>query len=143
DAAALYLSIGRITQRGDTAQARFGASVDLGQDGAAWNYTGRFALRWTGSAWKVRWSPSVIVPGLRPGARLAVRTTLAPRAPVLDAAGRPLQQASTAYVLGVRPDRLADPEATADGIGRATGLDARQVLDQIRAAPQAAFLGLL
>src|SRR5262249_34678685 len=44
DAAALYLSMGRITQEGDSAQAQFGASVDLGQDGAAWNYTGRFGL---------------------------------------------------------------------------------------------------
>jgi cell division protein FtsI/penicillin-binding protein 2 len=143
DAAALYLSIGRITQSGDSAQAQFRASVDLGQDGAAWNYTGRFGLGWTGSAWKVRWSPSVIVPGLRAGTRLAVRTSLAPRALILDAAGRPLQQASAAYLVGVRPDRLSDPEATAAGIGRATGLNARQVLDQMSSAPQASFLGLL
>lgn len=142
-AAALYLSIGRITQDGDSAQAHFGASVDLGQDGAAWNYTGHFGLHWTGSTWKVRWSPSVIVPGLRAGTRLAVRTSLAPRALILDAAGRPLQQASAAYLVGVTPDRLSDPGATADGIGQATGLNSRQVLDQIRAAPQASFLGLL
>ena len=142
-AAALYLSIGRITQDGDRAQAQFGASVDLGQDGAAWNYTGRFGLLWTGSTWKVRWSPSVIVPGLRPGTRLAVRTSLAPRAPVLDAAGRSLQRASATYLVGVRPDRLPDPAATAEGIGLATGLDSQQVLGQIRAAPQGPFLGLL
>jgi cell division protein FtsI/penicillin-binding protein 2 len=143
DAAALYLSMGRITQSGDSAHAQFNASVDLGQDGAAWNYTGRFGLHWTGSTWKVRWSPSVIVPGLRTGTRLAVRTSLAPRAPILDAAGRPLQSASAAYLVGVRPDRLSDPEATAVGISRATGLNIRQVLDQIRSAPQAPFLGLL
>jgi cell division protein FtsI/penicillin-binding protein 2 len=143
DAAALYLSIGRITQNGDSAQAQFGASVDLGQDGAAWNYTGRFGLHWTGSTWKVQWSPAVIVPGLRAGTRLAVRTSLPQRAQILDAAGRPLQQASAAYVVGVRPNRLSDPEQTAAGIGRATGLDVRQVLDQISAAPQAPFLRLL
>jgi cell division protein FtsI/penicillin-binding protein 2 len=143
DAAALYLSMGRITQSGDSAQAQFGASVDLGQDGAAWNYTGRFGLHWTGSTWKVGWSPSIIVPGLRAGTRLAVRTSLAPRAQILDAAGRPLQQASAAYLIGVRPDRLSDPEATAAGIGRAAGLNVRQVLDQISSAPQASFLGLL
>jgi cell division protein FtsI/penicillin-binding protein 2 len=143
DAAALYLSIGKIAQSGNAAHAQFGASVDLGEDGAAWNYTGRFALHWTGSTWKVRWSPSVIVPGLRAGTRLAVRTTVPPRALVLDSAGQPLQQSSTAYVVGVRPDRLADPDATADGVGRATGLNSGQVLDQIRAAPQASFIGLL
>lgn len=143
DAAALYLSIGDVAQTGDTAHAQFGASVDLGQDGAAWNYTGRFALRWTGSAWKVRWSPSVIVPGLRPGTRLAVRTAVPPRALVLDSAGRPLQPSSPAYVVGVRPGTLADPGQTAEGIGRAAGLDPRQVLDQIRAAPQTSFTALL
>jgi cell division protein FtsI/penicillin-binding protein 2 len=143
DAAALYLSMGRITQDGDSAQAHFGASVDLGQDGAAWNYTGRFGLHWTGSTWKVQWSPSVIVPGLRAGTRLAVRTSVPPRAQILDAAGRPLQQKSTAYLVGVRPDRLADPKATAAGIGQATGLNIRQVLDQITSAPQASFLRLL
>jgi cell division protein FtsI/penicillin-binding protein 2 len=143
DAAALYLSIGRISQDGDSAQAHFGASVDLGQDGAAWNYTGRFGLGWTGSTWKVQWSPSVIVPGLRAGTRLAVRTSLAPRALILDSAGRPLQRASAAYLVGVWPDRLSDPETTAAGIGRATGLNIRQVLEQIRAAPQTRFLGLL
>ena len=135
-AAALYLNIGRITQDGDRAQAQFGASVDLGQDGAAWNYTGRFGLRWTGSTWKVRWSPSVIVPGLRPGTRLAVRTTLAPRAPVLDAAGRSLQRASTTYLVGVRPDRLSG--SGGDGgrhrPGDATGQPAGAGPDTRRAA---------
>jgi cell division protein FtsI/penicillin-binding protein 2 len=143
DAAGLYLNIGTITQSGDSAQASFGASVDLGENGAAWTYTGRFALRWNGSAWKVRWSPSVIVPGLRPGTRLAVRSTMPPRGLVLDAAGQPLQQLSPAYVVGVRPDRLANPTATAAAFGTMTGLDSGQVLDQIRAAPQGSFLGLL
>jgi cell division protein FtsI/penicillin-binding protein 2 len=143
DAAALYLSIEKVTQSGDTAQAQFGASVDLGADGAAWSYTGQFGLHWTGSAWKIRWSPSVIVPGLRPGTRLAVRSTMAPRALILDAAGQPLQQPSATYVAGVRPDRLASATATASGLGQITGLDSAQVLDQIDAAPQGSFLGLL
>ena len=143
NAAALYLSIGTIAQHGDSAMAHFGASVNLGGQGTSWTYTGRFPLRWTGSAWKVRWSPSVIVPGLRPGTRLAVRSTMPPRAPVLDAAGQPLQQPSATYVVGVRPGKLASATATAAGFGRVTGLDPAQVLDQIHAAPQASFLGLL
>jgi len=143
DAAAIYLNIGQISQRGDAARAQFGASVDLGENGAVWTYTGRFGLHWTGSAWKVQWSPSVIIPGLRPGMRLAVRSTMPPRAPVLDAVGQPLQRLSPTDVVGVRPDRLADPAATARGIGLITGLDSSQVLDQIQAAPQGSFLGLL
>jgi cell division protein FtsI/penicillin-binding protein 2 len=143
DAAALYLTMGTIDQQGDVATARFGASVDLGEDGAPWNYQGRFTLRWTTAGWRVEWSPSVINPGLRPGMRLAVRTTLAPRALVLDASGQPLQQSSVTYAVGVRPDALAHPAATANALGRVTGLDATQVLPQILAAPQTSFLDLL
>ena len=55
DAAAVYLSMGRITQGGNTAHAQFGASVDLGEDGAARNYTGRFTLlfRKLADGWKI------------------------------------------------------------------------------------------
>jgi cell division protein FtsI/penicillin-binding protein 2 len=143
NAASVSLSIGPITQHGSTAEAQFGASVDLGQGGAPWTYTGRFALTWTGSAWRVQWNPSVINPALRPGTRLAVRSTLPPRGLVLDSAGQPLQPLSLTYSLGVRPDRLADPQATATAFGRATGLDAGQLTGLIRAAPRDSFLSLL
>ena len=66
DAAAFYLNMGPITQAGGTATARFTASVDLGQDGAPWMYTGNFTLQRVGQSWKIVWSPSVINPGLRP-----------------------------------------------------------------------------
>src|SRR5262249_40490067 len=80
------------------------------------------------------WSPSVINPGLRPGLRLAVISTTRHRMPVLDAEGRPLQTRSTAFVAGVRPDRLKDPAATADALGRATGIEPSEVLRWILAA---------
>ena len=48
DAAAFYLNMGPITQAGGTATARFTASVDLGQDGAPWMYTGNFTLQRVG-----------------------------------------------------------------------------------------------
>lgn len=143
NAANVSLTMGPVTRNGGTAEARFSASVDLGQDSAPWNYTGRVPLIWTGSAWRVRWSPSVINPALRPGTRLAVRSSLPPRGLVLDSAGQPLQLPGSTYLLGVRPQQLIDPQATATAFGHATGLDAGQVLGLIRAAPRAAFLSLL
>ena len=143
DAAAFYLSMGKIHQSGDTATAHFTASVDLGQDGAPWMYDGRFTLRRVGPGWKIVWSPSVINPGLRPGLRLAVISTTRHRMPVLDAEGRPLQTRSTAFVVGVRPDRLKDPAATADALGRATGIEPSEVLGWILAAPRRQFLELV
>ncbi len=92
DAAAFFVAMGPITQHGGTARAAFKASVDLGQDGAPWNYNGSFDLRLTGSGWKVVWSPSVINPRLRSGQRLAVVSSTPPRALIEDATGTPLQQ---------------------------------------------------
>ncbi len=143
DAAAFYLSMGSIKQHGKTATAYFYANVDLGQNGAPWTYRGQFALHLTGSGWKISWSPSVINPALRPGLRLAVVSTTQPRMPLLDAEGRPLQTRSTAYVAGVRPGRLHSPSATAQGLGRATGIDPTEILGWILAAPRKQFLELV
>lgn len=142
-AAALYLTMGAIAVQGDQAHAEFSASVDLGQDGAPWTYLGRFALTRIGTDWKIDWSPSVINPGLRDGLRLAVVTEVPARALVLDSAGRPLIPLSAAYVVGVRPDRLADPRVTAARFARATGLAADQVLSQILTGPPSRFQELL
>jgi cell division protein FtsI/penicillin-binding protein 2 len=143
DAAAFYLNMGPIKQSGGTATARFTASVDLGQDGAPWQYTGNFTLQRVGQSWKIVWSPSVINPGLRPGLHLAVISTTRPRMPILDAEGRPLQVRSTAYVVGVRPGKLKDPTATADALFRVTNIDPTEMLGWIRAAPGGHFLELV
>lgn len=142
-AAAFYLTMGQITQSHGNAVAHFGASVDLGQDGAPWNYQGSFRLRKTSAGWKVVWSPSVVNPGLRPGLRLAVVSTMPSRAPLLDAAGQPLTRPSTAYVAEVTPGKLASPQATAQAFGQVTGLDSSQVLGVILAAPQSSALKLV
>jgi transpeptidase family protein/penicillin-binding protein/MecA-like transpeptidase family protein len=143
DAAAFFVAMGPISQHGNKAQAAFRASVDLGQDGPPWNYNGRFDLRLTGSGWKVVWSPSVINPGLRNGLRLAVVSSTPRRALLEDAEGDPLLPPSTAYVAGVRPDRLAHPSVTATRLGRITRLDPSQLLGWILAAPRHSFQELV
>ena len=143
DAAAFFVAMGPISQHGNTAQAGFRASVDLGQDGPPWNYNGRFLLRLTGAGWKVVWAPSVINPGLRNGMRLAVVSSTPRRALLEDAAGAPLLVPSTAYVIGVRPDRLTRPDVTAAKLGKITKLDPNQLLGWILAAPRNAFQELV
>jgi cell division protein FtsI/penicillin-binding protein 2 len=143
DAAAFFVAMGPVSQHGNTAEAGFRASVDLGQDGPPWNYNGRFRLRLTGAGWKVVWSPSVINPGLRNGLRLAVVSSTPRRALLEDAAGTPLLVPSTAYVIGVRPDRLTNPDVTADRLGKVTKLDPSQLLGWILAAPRNAFQELV
>jgi cell division protein FtsI/penicillin-binding protein 2 len=142
-AADISISMGHISQRGDTAHAYFNASVDLGRGGQPWAYRGSFPLRRVGGNWKVVWSPSVIAPGLRPGLRLAVLNTMPPRAQLLDAGGWPLSPLSLVYTVGVYPGRLRNPARTVDGLAAATGLTASQVLSWVSAAPAGQFLELL
>jgi cell division protein FtsI/penicillin-binding protein 2 len=143
DAANLVISMNRITQHGGEASASFYASVDLGSGGLRWGYQGAFAMRRTSAGWKVLWSPSVIVPGLQSGDRLAVRTTMPGRAQLQDSAGNPLTLRSLVYAVGVRPGTLTHPEQTADALAAVTGLDAGQIYGQIIAAPSKTFLALI
>jgi cell division protein FtsI/penicillin-binding protein 2 len=143
DATAMFLSMGRIDQDGSTAVAHFSASVNLGEGGHQWTYSGQFALRKLGSDWKVQWAPSVINPSLGAGERLAVMTSVPPRASVQDSAGQPLEVPSAVYQVGVWPRALPDPTETADDFAEVTQLNSAQVLGQIQAAPPEQFLTLL
>ena len=142
DAPQLYLSMKSVVQHGSTANASFTATVDLAQQGRVWTYQGHLSLRRVGGAWKVVWAPSVINPNLGPGERLAIVTTFPDRAAILDAKGNPLQVKTTAYVLGVVPDRLASPAKTAQAFAKPAKLQAGQVLGQITAALPHSFLRL-
>jgi cell division protein FtsI/penicillin-binding protein 2 len=143
DATDLVMKMGAIAQHGDTATAHFDASVNLGSGGLSWSYRGTFGMLRSGSGWKVQWSPSVIVPGLQAGERLAVLTTQPGRAQIEDAAGRPLSRPSPVFTLGVRPGQLRHPQLTADRLAAVTELNAGQIYGQIIAAPSRAFLGLI
>jgi cell division protein FtsI/penicillin-binding protein 2 len=144
-AADLVLSMGAISVHGASAEAFFYASVNLGRDGLPWQYRGHFALRRSGPGWRVVWAPSVIAPGLAPGDRLAVLTTVPPRSELLDSAGRPLLRRSDAFNVGVVPDKLANSSLTAQDLALVTGIDtdADQMEDQILAAPSNSFLELV
>jgi cell division protein FtsI/penicillin-binding protein 2 len=145
DVGAADISLGMVgvNQHGDTATAQFSASVDLGRGGSPWDYQGSFDLRRVGSGWKIAWSPAVIVPGLRPGLRLAVVGTMPQRAQLLDAQGVSLAPLSLVYTVGVIPGELKNPGKTASALARATGLASSQVLSWITEAPGAGFLELV
>ncbi len=142
----LGLSMGQVTVRGDQAQASFYASFDLGRGGLTWRYTGRFTLERGSSGWRVLWKPSVIVPGLGVGDRLAVLTTIHQRAVLLDSQGHSLIGRSQVIELGVVPDHVRDPLRTAKRLARVTGLaqsDADEMSGQIEAWPPRKFLELI
>ena len=145
----LNLAMGPITVNGDQARASFLASFDLGRGGLSWQYTGHFQLQRTGSGWQVVWAPSVIVPGLGPGDRLAVLTTMPDRGVLLDAQGHSLIERSAAVELGVVPGKVKKPLRTAELLAKVTGLaglaqsDADEMAGQIEAWPPRKFLELI
>jgi cell division protein FtsI/penicillin-binding protein 2 len=143
DATNLFLAMGAVSQHGNTAEAHFTASVNLGQGGHQWEYPGQFTLRKIGSTWKVVWSSSVINPQLGSNDRLAVVTQVPPRAAVQSASGQPLQVPSAVYQVGVWPKTLKNATTTATDLATVTQLNPSQVLGQIQAAPPGRFLTLL
>jgi cell division protein FtsI/penicillin-binding protein 2 len=143
DATALFLSMDSVTAHGDKAIATFTAQVDLAGDGGTWRYQGRFGLVNSGGAWRVDWNPSVIVPGLQSGDRLAVLTTYPARGQVLDSSGHSLETGAPVYVVGVVPSRLRSVQATADAFAAAAvGVEPSQVAGEIQAAPPEQFFTL-
>lgn len=144
-AADLVLGIGGISAQGNSATATFNASVDLGRGGVPWQYQGRFALRRTGSGWRVVWAPSVIAPGLRAGDRLAVLTTMPERAQLLNSAGQSLIPTSPDYKVGVIPSQITDARGLANALTALTGLSGNspEMRSQILAAPSNSFLELI
>lgn len=143
DATNEFFTMRSVTQHGSTAVATYVATVDLAQTGQQWSYVGEFGLTARHGNWVVDWAPSVINPSLGAGDRLAVETSYAPRASILDASRQPLVAASTDYRVGVYPGTLKNPAATASGFSQLTTLDTQQVLGQILAAPPGGFLSLL
>jgi cell division protein FtsI/penicillin-binding protein 2 len=143
DATDTFIAMQSVTQHGNTAVATFRASVDLGEGGHQWTYTGRFGLAEKDGQWLIDWAPTVINPNLSAGDRLAVLTALAPRGQIEDSAGRPLMGKSTDYHIGVYPGRLRNAAHTAALFSDLTDLNPQQVLGQIRSAPPRAFLSLL
>ncbi len=142
----LSLSMGPIAVNGDNARASFYASFDLGRGGLSWQYTGHFRLHRSGSGWKVVWAPSVIVPGLGDGDRLAVLTTMPNRGVLLDAQGNSLIERSHAVELGVYPSKVKNPLETSVLLAKATGFpasDADEMAGQIEAWPPRKFLELI
>lgn len=158
DAASLRLSLGtevpgsdvdQIVKKGDEADARFTVKIDLGENGQPWEYPGLMHLRRVGGKWKVVWSPSIIHTKLGPGQRLAVVTEVPERAPITDTQGRSVLRETPAYMVGVYPGQLADPQRTLDLLAEQTKidggqrLDAERLLGRVRSAPPQDFLPLL
>ncbi len=105
--AGLAVQVGQVRTASDAATATLDVRWDLGP-GRAWSYRSEAGLvrgpGGDGPAWTVTWAPTLVHPQLAARQRLALRTTPAEPAPVVDRAGVPLLAPTP--VVTVQLDRL-------------------------------------
>jgi cell division protein FtsI/penicillin-binding protein 2 len=97
---------GRISVTGSTAHEPVAEHIAVSGVGTI---AIRTSLRLTDASgnWLVRWSPATIAPQLtRPGDRLAMQVTWAPRAAILGAGGAPLTTQAAMVTVGVEGQRI-------------------------------------
>jgi hypothetical protein len=82
----LHLVLGRVTQNGGSAQARYTATADLASS-HVWTYQGQLQLVKRNRHWWVNWSPAAIYPGLKAGERFVLSAAWPLRGQVLAADG--------------------------------------------------------
>ncbi|SDQ90477.1 Cell division protein FtsI/penicillin-binding protein 2 [Thermostaphylospora chromogena] len=143
DAASFRFQVTGITSEGDTAEARYRAEVDLGENNPLWVYDGVLPLHLVDGQWKVRWSPSVLHPKLGPGQRLAVEPTSGGRQPILDREDDPLQTNAVLYVAGVTPATVDDPQKVCAELAKVTGFAQDRLFSRVRSAPPKTFVPLV
>jgi cell division protein FtsI/penicillin-binding protein 2 len=140
DASDITLGMQSVSQQGSVATAGFNAYINLGSIGLRWHYDGQFSLRETGQTWRVVWSPSVIVPGLQAGERLALVLPPGKRQQIEASSGQPLTVLARTYEIGVNPRMLHGSEVVTLANRLTDALDlpaavATQLADQIGALP--------
>lgn len=108
DLGAKQLSVraGHLDVSGSTARERVTERIPVGGVGTIAIAT---SLRLTSASgnWLVSWSPATIAPQLtKPGDRLSLQVTWAPRAPILGAGGAPLTTQAAMVTVGVEGQRI-------------------------------------
>jgi hypothetical protein len=83
-----------VTTSGNTAKARFSVTDDLASN-HVWTYQDQLSLVVAKRHWWVKWSPSAIYPGLKPGERFELTAIWPPRAQILADDGTVLSSPAT------------------------------------------------
>jgi cell division protein FtsI/penicillin-binding protein 2 len=123
-------SLGEITEDDGVARARFTASLRLAGL-PRWRYEGVVTLVQTDDEWRVRWTPRVLHPALRPGVHVERQRTWPERAPILAADGTPIASARPVIRVGVQPNRIRNRRALLAALERFLGVDPRDVAAEL------------
>ncbi len=108
---------------GDTAVARYKATLQLGGLGR-WTYDGALSMRHAGDdRWRVDWSPAAIHPSLRAGQHLGRTRATPTRAPILDDTGKPLAIGRPGRIVGLEPQAIKNLDQIKAAFKTELGID--------------------
>ncbi len=95
--------------KGNGVTAKYHARVDVGGFGAV-EWDGTFAVarvkEGTETQWEIRWKPTDLYPGLKPGEHLSFTRAWLPRAPIVAEDGAFLAGSAKIVKIGIEPDRI-------------------------------------
>jgi cell division protein FtsI/penicillin-binding protein 2 len=131
DGARLETETLETSEDGDRARARVRLRWNVPGIGP-YAYDVRVPLRKVEDEWNVRWTVTLVHPGLRDEERLGTTREPAERAPILDRAGRPIVEQRPVKRVGAVVSEVDDPRATATGLARVLDVDAGPILRQLR-----------
>ena len=95
------------------------------------------------NAWKVSWTPSVVVPGMVSGEALTTVRVAPLRGQIVDTAGNPLVGPRDVVNVGIQPSRTPDPVGTARAVAAIVGVDPVALVKLVQAAKPDQFVPVI
>ncbi len=126
-----------------TAKLRYTWDIEGPKD---WSYTSSAEMtRGEEDQWLVSWAPDVVVPELKPGETLTMRSTPGERAQILGAGGDVLVTDRPVIRIGIDKSRIEAGQSadSAAAVANLVGIDAGAYVSQVEAAGEAAFVEAL
>lgn len=119
-------TVGRVQERGTTAEAPFTARYELAGLGP-WAHEGTVHLVRRDGAWRVAWSTATLHPALTAGRHLARTRTWEKRAALLAADGSALTTDGVVVAVGIEPRRVKDRAEVKAALQQHAGVDPARV----------------
>ncbi|GAB3524339.1 penicillin-binding transpeptidase domain-containing protein [Arthrobacter monumenti] len=126
-----------------TAELKYTWDIEGPKD---WSYTSNAEMtRGEEGQWLVSWAPDVVVPELKPGETLAMRSTPGERAQILGAGGEVLVTDRPVIRIGIDKSRIGAGQLadSAAAIANLVGVDAGSYVSLVESAGEAAFVEAL
>ena len=142
DGARVRATVRSVSEQDDAATATVAVAWEIPRIGR-WSYRVKLAAQRVEDAWRVRWKPTALHPGLDASTRLGTAMKAPARGRIDDRQGRALMAERPVYALDVDTRRVRDAADTAQRLAALTDVDAADLEQQIRDAPKGGFVPVI